>query len=406
LKGKLVQFGAGNIGRSFIGQLFSRSGYEVVFVDVAERIIAELNSRGAYRVIVKRDGKNDEEIVVEGVRAVNGRDAPAVEREICSAEYIATSVGQQALATVLPVIASGLAHRFTNIEADPVDIIIAENIRRGAELFRQALLPAFPVQQSFDDMVGLVETSIGKMVPIMREEDIRRDPLWVFAEPYNTLIVHSGGFRNNPPQVEGMKLVDDIGAYVDRKLFIHNMGHAACAYFAYARDPSLVSISDAIHIPAIRDATREAMMQSASALHRRYPNAFTPADLEEHVRDLISRFGNRALGDTIHRVGRDLYRKLHREDRLVGAMLLAHRNNLPYDAIALAFLAALEFAAPGPDGTLLVQDSRFRRTELAKGLDTVLYEVCNLRDVDPDERAVMARLRELHRTQEQIRERG
>ncbi|MBA7563374.1 Mannitol-1-phosphate 5-dehydrogenase [subsurface metagenome] len=38
IKKKMIQFGAGNIGRSFIGQLFSRSGYEVVFVDINKKL--------------------------------------------------------------------------------------------------------------------------------------------------------------------------------------------------------------------------------------------------------------------------------------------------------------------------------------------------------------------------------
>ena len=39
IKNKLVLFGAGKIGRSFIGQVFSRSGYEVVFIDINQEII-------------------------------------------------------------------------------------------------------------------------------------------------------------------------------------------------------------------------------------------------------------------------------------------------------------------------------------------------------------------------------
>jgi mannitol-1-phosphate 5-dehydrogenase len=63
---KIVIFGAGKIGRSFIGQLFSRGGFEVVFVDVCKPVISELNHRGNYKVIIKSD--TEEVITVSNVR--------------------------------------------------------------------------------------------------------------------------------------------------------------------------------------------------------------------------------------------------------------------------------------------------------------------------------------------------
>ncbi|HPP75292.1 MAG TPA: mannitol-1-phosphate 5-dehydrogenase, partial [Armatimonadota bacterium] len=45
---KAVQFGAGNIGRGFIGQLFHESGYEVVFVDVVPDVVRLLNEQRCY----------------------------------------------------------------------------------------------------------------------------------------------------------------------------------------------------------------------------------------------------------------------------------------------------------------------------------------------------------------------
>jgi len=388
VSGKLVQFGAGNIGRSFIGQLFARGGYEVVFVDVNERIVSELNRRGRYRVIIKRDDRPDEDLTVEGVRAVDGRDDGVLRREVAEADYIATSVGQSALKAVLPALGRALRHRYLGEAARPVDIIIAENIRGGADLFRRELKSFLPEPDQFESRVGVVETSIGKMVPIMRQEDIERDPLWVFAEPYNTLIVDGTAFRSSPPRIEGIKLVDNIAAFVDRKLFIHNLGHACCAYVAFARDRSIVTVADAVRVSAVRQATRAAMMQAAAALGAAYPETFTAVELEEHVDDLIDRFGNRALGDTVHRVGRDLYRKLHKEDRLVGAMLLAERHAMPYDAIASAFIAALAFAAPGPDGAPFPHDREFREKELPRGLAPILESVCGLDPKVPGERAV------------------
>ena len=47
---KAVMYGAGNIGRGFIGQLFSESGYEVAFIDVNREIIDQLNRDGQYPV--------------------------------------------------------------------------------------------------------------------------------------------------------------------------------------------------------------------------------------------------------------------------------------------------------------------------------------------------------------------
>jgi mannitol-1-phosphate 5-dehydrogenase len=47
---KAVMYGAGNIGRGFIGQLFSESGYHVVFIDIADSVVDRLNKDGCYPV--------------------------------------------------------------------------------------------------------------------------------------------------------------------------------------------------------------------------------------------------------------------------------------------------------------------------------------------------------------------
>ena len=73
---KLVQFGAGNIGRSFIGQIFARSGWEVVFVDIDKRVIDELNRRGHYIVEVR--DKRPERLIIENVRGVNAEQVEKV----------------------------------------------------------------------------------------------------------------------------------------------------------------------------------------------------------------------------------------------------------------------------------------------------------------------------------------
>lgn len=386
---KFVQFGAGNIGRSFIGQLFSRAGWELVFVDVNAAIVDRLNERRAYTVVIKREGKADEKRSVGPVRAVDGRDGEAVAAELAEADLVATSVGKGALPKVIPTIARGLAARERIHPGRPLDIIIAENARGADELFREILSrelgPGYPLAQR----VGLVETSIGKMVPIMRAADLEEDPLQVFAEEYETLILDGSGFRGPVPRVDGIVPVDDISAFVDRKLFVHNLGHAAVAYLGFAADPSVRLLCDALALPGVEAGARSAMGESCAALAAEYPEAYSRADLDAHVEDLLSRFRNRALGDTVHRVGRDLYRKLSREDRLVGAMLLCARKGLPLGAIASAYRAALSFAAVDEAGKLFPGDERFRSEILPRGTEASLRDVSGLDPSDSVDKTVM-----------------
>ncbi|MDR1505692.1 MAG: mannitol-1-phosphate 5-dehydrogenase [Treponema sp.] len=360
---KLLQFGAGNIGRSFIGQVFSKSGWDVVFADVDEKLVSLLNEKKYYTLAIKREGRKDELRSVWPVRAVDGRDAIAVSDELAGADIAATSVGKNALVKILPVIAAGLEKRRQRYGERPLDIIIAENAREAPELFRTVLSEKLGGGYPLDKLVGIVETSIGKMVPIMREEDLVSDPLLLFAEEYETLIVDKRGFKGPIPDIKALCPVEPIEAYVDRKLFIHNLGHAAAAYFGYrvSGDSRDATIPRALALPGIEGAVRQAMNESASALRAEYPGVFGTQDLSLHIEDLVSRFKNTALADTVYRVGRDLPRKLSRDDRLAGAMLLCAKHHLPFGAIAKVYRAALDFACPGEDGVLFPPDAEFRK---------------------------------------------
>lgn len=387
---KLVLFGAGNIGRSFIGQLFSRAGYEIVFIDVNDTLINALNERREYRIIIKRNDQPDETIVIENARGVHGKHQEEVCREIASASILATAVGKGALPHILPTLAEGLKRRRRECGDLPIDMIMAENYRNISDYVRENLRQYLPPDYPLQSLVGLVETSIGKMVPIMKDEDVRHDPLWVFAEAYNELILDKYGFKNPIPDVPGMAPKENMQAYVDRKLFIHNLGHAATAYFGYQQNPAFEYIYEPLaHLPLF-EKVRATMLQSAVALNKAYPADLTMPDLIAHIDDLLERFRNRALGDTIFRVGRDLPRKLEKNDRLVGAMLMSTRQHCPCDLIAEAVVAACHFRAADEHGKLFPADDAFASRDFPAGLDHILANVCHLSAAVHEEAAVMA----------------
>lgn len=370
---KLVLFGAGRIGRSFIGQLFSRGGYEVVFIDTSVPVIHELNRRGKYNVIVK--GDHSEVMTITNVRGIVATDQSQIASEIDSAGIVAISVGLAGLPSVIPLIASGLLSRYKTDPENPIDLIIAENLRNAADYFRLELARHLPPDYPLNTLVGLVETSIGKMVPIMQEKDIKEDILQVFAEPYNTLILDKAAFKNPIPAIPGLSPKENMKAWVDRKLFIHNLGHVATAYLGYLYNPGFVYLYEALAVPEIKGQVRSTMLQSADVLLKKYPDEFSAQALTDHIDDLLRRFANINLGDTIYRVGCDLLRKLGPEDRLAGAITLAIAMNMPYDKILHALVCGIHFRATDENGKLFPGDEDFVKKS-SKGIAPVLSEVC------------------------------
>lgn len=384
---KLVMIGAGNIGRSFVGQIFSRAGYEVVFVDVSQEIVNALNERGKYTVEIK--DREPKTIVVENVRGVDGRDTRAVAKELATCRVAATAVGPAALPYIYPNLAAGLVRR-REAGNGPLDVIICENMRNAAQAMYDGVADELPRDFPVREMLGAVETSIGKMVPIMDEEIREKDPLLVYAEAYNTLICDAKGFQNPVPDVPQLDPKENMKAYVDRKLFVHNLGHALCAYFAHIEASDLVYTWEAVQHPTIGPATRAGMMESARALIEAYPDEFDEENQREHVNDLLQRFENRALGDTIYRVGRDVRRKLGREDRVIGALRFDARweTDAPYTALCAA--AGMRFRAVDENGEMYENDRDFAYHVYPEGAEYVLREVSGLRTDDPLDREVMA----------------
>ncbi len=351
---KIVIFGAGKIGRSFIGQLFARAGFEVVFIDIDQNVINELNRQKNYNVVIKSD-KSDEMINVQHVRGILAHDHELIVKELTNCSLTALSVGQKGLPFIIPLLAKGIMERHHD-KKPALDIIIAENMRNAGDYINKQIADHLPSEFPLNDMAGFIETSIGKMVPIMTLSEIQEDPLQVFAEPYNTLILDRNAFKNPIPEVKGLAPKDNIKAWVDRKLFIHNLGHAAAAYIGHYHLPDAKYMYEVLADDLVKELTLHAMKESADILMNKYPGEFTASRLHEHIEDLIHRFQNKALGDTVFRVGCDLPRKLGSEDRLVCPIKLGGEQKTPIGNILLAYVCATFFNAKNEQGNAFEQD--------------------------------------------------
>lgn len=366
---KAVMYGAGNIGRGFIGKVFSESGYEVCFLDIDKRIINAFNKDREYDVKIVADGfeRLDK---VKNVYAVDANTEDAV-TEIAECDMMATAVGVNVLPYIVDNIAKGIKRRMA-CGKGPLDIILAENQLDVDTMMRQMIYEKLnqAEQEWADQNLGLVEASIGRMVPPLTEQEREKSPLLIAVEPYSELPVDSLGFKGPIPELVGLKPFTPFSFYIKRKLFLHNMGHAICAYLGWQKQVEY--ISEAIRDQAILNKVKAAMTLTVQALSREYPQI--PVDeIEANKDDLLQRFRNRALKDTISRVGNDPLRKLRKDDRLIGAALYCLESGIQPDEIVEGIAAALKYDNPNDSAAMKLQ------ADLSEfGLDYVMENIMGL----------------------------
>lgn len=336
---KFVMYGAGNIGRGFIGQVFSDAGFNVGFVDINKEVIGKLNADKEYPVdIVSNDGIDER--IVKNVYGIDGTDIELVSDEIASADIMATAIGVNVLKFIAKPIALGLKKRFEQ-NKKPFNIIICENLIGADEFLKELIKEQIPeYTERIDNEIGFVEASIGRMVPVVTEEKKKGNILRVYVEPYNILPVDKDAFKGEIPKVSNLYPYSPFNLFIQRKLFMHNMSHATCAYLGFLRNYKY--IYETVNDVDIKLVAYKSLVQSALAIANE--NGVEIKDLLSHAENLIYRFKNVELGDTVERVGKDTIRKLSNNDRLIGAIILAEKHTLPCEYLCIGVAAGMCFA--------------------------------------------------------------
>lgn len=382
-----VQFGAGKIGRGFLGQLLYEGGYRTTFVDADTALVDALTARGQYPLRLVSDAQT-QTLQIGNLRALDARrDESAVTQVVTEADLLSVAVGANVLPQVVPALAAGINARAA-ANAGPIDILLCENQWHAATLIRGLLEPHLPsdAREYFEAQVGLVETVVGRMVPMTTEEQRTEDPLLIVAEPYKELPVARAHLRGELPPLPGLIAAENFEAYEARKLYLHNMSHAALAYLGYARGHEFIwqCVADA----AVAAICLMGLTETAQALAHWY-GEFTDKSLRSYSDDLLRRFANKALGDTVARVAADPLRKLRLEDRLVGAANLCLKNGNEVQALSQVIAAAMRYSnAADPEAQEL------QRQRSVVGDEKILETVCGIEPGSPLSYWVMGALRE------------
>jgi mannitol-1-phosphate 5-dehydrogenase len=377
---KAVHFGAGNIGRGFVGLILHNAGYEVVFADVNAELIDALAGSTSY--LVREVGAGASTSTVDNYRALNSATHEAdVIAEIATAEVVTTAVGPNILRFVAPVIAAALSKRDPSLP--PLAVMACENAINATDRLRDSVVDSIENPSDLHRAV-FANTAVDRIVP----GQPAGAGLDVTVESFFEWAVERHPFGGDVPVIPEAHFVDDLAPYIERKLFTVNTGHATTAYHGFLAGAG--SISEAIGIPAVLAEVRAVLAETKELLVARHE--FAPEVQQEYIEANLLRFANEELTDTVVRVGREPLRKLSRNERFVGPAAALAERGLSSAALVRAIGAALRFDVPDDQQSvellaLLASTSAHGFTLQVTGLEpvhplfaTVVAEVARAQD--------------------------
>ncbi|WP_203247062.1 mannitol-1-phosphate 5-dehydrogenase [Sporosarcina beigongshangi] len=307
---KAVHFGAGNIGRGFIGSLLYQSGFETCFIDVNSELVDLINEKQQYRVQLANESQ--EEYLVKNVRAINSATNPdLVVEAIAEADFVSAAVGPNVLPHIAVLLAKGLKERLVQSDK-PLTIIACENMIGGSALLKEKVYEQLDEAEkvSFDERFSFPNAAVDRIVPNQTNED----KLLVKVEPFYEWVVDESQIKGENPPIEGILFVKDLQPYIERKLYTVNTGHTMAAYLGYLA--GIETIHGTLANEEIRSFTKSALQETGKLLIAKYD--FNEQAHEEYIQKIIGRFANPFIVDDTTRVGRSPVRKLQANDRFVG----------------------------------------------------------------------------------------
>lgn len=310
-KGVAVHFGGGNIGRGFIAELFHETGYEVIFVDVVDKLIDDINNTKSYTITeVGAEGKKTKTIT--NYKAINSKhNMPETIDAIANAEIVTCAVGPNVLKFVAKPIADAIAKR---TKSKPLAVIACENMINATDKLKEFIvdeknMPA-DVKEKLPQLAEFGNSAIDRIVPTQPPNA----GLDVVIETFYEWCVETTGFKSGHPEIKGVHWVDNLEPYIERKLFTVNTSHATAAYFGYNK--GIKTIHEAMGDKEIKTEVHDALEETAHLITKKH--GISQEEQEKYVNTIITRISNPALEDVPVRVGRAPLRKLGRKERFIG----------------------------------------------------------------------------------------
>lgn len=364
---KNLHFGAGNIGRGFIGELLNKSGYHVTFVDINEAVVNDLKNRDTYTIKVLDNEVS--EVVMTNFDALNiASEKEELTNRICEVNLITTSIGPNVLPIIAKDIATGLVEKVKRNDTKLLDIVACENMIEGTNFLKGEIFKHLSESEItfVEKYVGFPNSAVDRIVPAQKHDDV----LLVEVEKFCEWVVEEDKLKvAENKNISGVHYVTDLNPFIERKLFTVNTGHAALSYVANYKGLKLVS--EGAFDSEVREHFIKVLEETSNLLVKKWN--FDIEEMTKYREKTIKRFENKLIVDDVARICRTPIRKLGHNERFVKPIRECYDLNIPYENLAKTCAYILTFKAEDDEQAVKLQTLL---TE--KSVAEVLNEVSNI----------------------------
>ena len=347
-----LAIGAGAIGKAISGYIFSSLGFETYLADVSKAVVDDIN---------RRKGYNLNSTFIKNVSGLLIDDDKTAEIAM-KCDYICTSIGTFGLTLLIPKLIEWIEKRIT-MSDKPLYILLFENDSECDQLIETGILNGLGYLPNW---LTIVRTSIERMSKI---NIVDNDKFDVISENFIPVIaskeklIKSSIFKYN----KYFDFVDNVNAYYYRKLYTNNLGHAVIAYIGLQRGYETITI--AMSDQFIYNILEGALKESCAMLIKKF--AFLQNEIDIHIEELLMRYTNEDLNDSLYRLARDPIRKLGRNERIIGTICECYNFDIEPKNIITTFFYALKYQNNDDPSSKQLKDILD-----SDGLNGVLQKIC------------------------------
>ncbi|WP_165005299.1 MULTISPECIES: mannitol-1-phosphate 5-dehydrogenase [unclassified Enterococcus] len=363
---RAVHFGAGNIGRGFIGEVLADNGFEITFVDVNKTIIDALNERASYTIELADESKK--QITVKNVKGINNQTDPdKVIEAIAKTDLVTTAIGPNILPFIAELIAKGIEQRKLMGNTASLDIIACENMIGGSEFLEKEVCKYLSDKAFADQHIGFPNAAVDRIVPLQQHED----PLFVQVEPFKEWVIDNSQRKNKEITLNDVLYVENLEPYIERKLFSVNTGHATVAYTGALL--GYQTIDEAMQDALVVAQLKSVLQETGSLLVAKW--GFDPQQHDEYIEKIIHRFQNKYISDAITRVARTPLRKLGYQERFTRPVRELQEHNLVCPHLTATMGIIFNYYDPNDE-----QSRQLHEMKIHENLEQLIQEVTGIND--------------------------